>query len=58
MTPAVISAAIAAVIGLIQFLVKARADVQQNAEWTDAQRADFDAKLAKIPELMHWQPND
>ena len=58
MTPVVISAAIAAVIQLIQFLVKARADVQQNAEWTDAQRADFDKKLADIPNLPHWQPND
>ena len=58
MTPAIISTAIAAVISLIQFLIKARADVQQNAEWTDAQRADFDKKLSEIPTLSHWQPND
>jgi len=58
MTPAVITAAIAAVIQLIQFLVKARADVEQDAEWTDAARADFDKKLAGIPNLPHWQPND
>lgn len=58
MDPATIIAAISAAAALIEYITKARADMEQNAEMTDAQRADLDAKIASIPTLPHWQPND
>ena len=58
MNPETIVAAIAAATALIEFITKSRADAQQNAEWTDLQRATMDAQIASIPQLPHWQPND
>ena len=58
MDPATITAAISATIALIEYITKARADLEQNTEMTDEQRAALDAKIASIPQLPHWQVND
>lgn len=58
MDPITITAAISAAIALIEYITKARADMEQNAEFTDEQRADLDAKIANITNLPHWQVND
>lgn len=58
MDPLTIAAAIEAAISLIGFITKAKTDLDQNAELTDAQRAELDAKIAQIPQLPHWQVND
>lgn len=55
MDPATITAAISAAIALIEYITKARADLEQNAEMTDAQRKALDKKIASIPSLPHWQ---
>lgn len=48
MTPALILAAIDGAIELIGFIQKAAADSQQNTEWTDAEKAAFQAKIDAI----------
>lgn len=58
MDPLTITAAISAAIALIEYITKARLDMEQNAEFTDEQRADLDAKIANIPSLSHWQVTD
>lgn len=58
MNPETITAAISAAIALIEYITKARADMSQDTEMTDAQRAELDAKIASIPQLPHWQVND
>lgn len=58
MNAATITAAISAAIALIEYITKARADLDQSDEMTDTQRADLDAKIASIPQLPHWQVND
>jgi hypothetical protein len=58
MGTAAITAGISAVIALIEYITKARADLEQNAEFTAEQRAALDAKIASIPSLPHWQVND
>ncbi len=58
MDPATITVAISAAIALIEYITKARADLEQNAEFTDEQRAALDAKIASIPNLDHWQVKD
>lgn len=53
-----ILAAISAATALIDYITKARVDLNQSTEMTAAQRADLDAKIASIPQLPHWQVND
>ncbi len=58
MDPATITVAISAAIALIEYITKARADLEQNAEFTDEQRKALDDKIASIPNLDHWQVKD
>lgn len=58
MDPSTIAAAISAAIALIEYITKARADLDQSDEFTAEQRAELDRKIAQIPQLPHWQPND
>lgn len=58
MNPETIIAAVNAAIALLNYITKARADLTQNAEFTDAQRADLDAKIAMISQLPYWQVID
>jgi hypothetical protein len=58
MTPTLIIAAIDGALAILSYFTTARADLAQNAEWTAEQRAAVDAKIASIPTLPHWQPND
>lgn len=58
MNPETIFAAITAATALIEYVNKARTDLNQDEEMTRSQREELDAKIASIPQLSHWQVND